>query len=158
MPPEFIIKQFHNTHKKTYVLSMYALRPATLFKRDANTCFPVDIWKFQKDLFWRTSVYACFWRDFRKWFIRTFFPESRFQKPSWLSNITKIPVAFKPEPSLTFAPKFYSELRFPMFIINGYDRKENACSPWTSCNNITVPRNISIKFITTYHKSLFITT
>ena len=45
-----------------------------------------------------------------------------------------------------------------MFIINGYDRKTNACSPWTSCSNITLPINISIKFRTTYHKSLFITT
>ena len=27
----------------------------------------------------------------------------------------------------------YFELRLPMFIINGYDRKANACSPWTSC-------------------------
>ena len=45
-----------------------------------------------------------------------------------------------------------------MFIINDYTRKANACSPWTSWSNRTVPRNISIKFITTYHKSLFITT
>ena len=75
-----------------------------------------------------------------------------------ISNITKIPFAFKPEPSLNLTPTLYFELRFPMFIIYSYDRKENAFSPWTSCNNITVPRNISIKFITTYQKSLLITT
>ena len=30
----------------------------------------------------------------------------------------------------------YFEHRFPMFIINGYDRKAKACSPWTSCFNV----------------------
>ena len=54
-------------------------------------------------------------------------------KTSRLSNITKIPFAFKPEPSLNLTPTLYFELRFPIFIINGYDRKANACSPWTSC-------------------------
>ena len=79
-------------------------------------------------------------------------------KPSWLSNFTKTPVVFKLEPSLNLIPVLYFEFRFPMFIINAYDRKTNACSPWTSCSNITLPINISIKFRTTYHKSLFITT
>ena len=55
-------------------------------------------------------------------------------KTSRLSNITKIPFAFKPEPSLNLTPTLYFELRFPIFIINGYDRKANACSPWTSCS------------------------
>ena len=31
--------------------------------------------------------------------------------------MTKIPVAFKSEPSLNFTPKLYFEPRFPMFII-----------------------------------------
>ena len=57
-------------------------------------------------------------------------------KTSRLSNITKIPFAFKPEPSLNLTPTLYFELRFPIFIINGYNRKENACSPWTSCFNL----------------------
>ena len=74
-----------------------------------------------------------------------------------------MPIALKPEPSLNLTPTLYFELRFtatlyfelgfPIFIINGYDRKANGCSPWISCNNITVPRNTSMKFITTYHKS-----
>ena len=54
-------------------------------------------------------------------------------KTSRLSNITKIPFAFKPEQSLNLTPTLYFELGFPIFIINGYDRKANACSPWTSC-------------------------
>ena len=45
-------------------------------------------------------------------------------KPSRLSNITKIPVAFQPEPSLNLTPTLYFELRFPIFIINGYERKK----------------------------------
>ena len=54
-------------------------------------------------------------------------------KTSRLSNITKIPFAFKPEPSLNLTPTLYFELRFPIFIINGYDRKVNACSLQASC-------------------------
>ena len=44
-------------------------------------------------------------------------------KPCWLRNITKIPVIFKPELSLNSTPTLCFESRFPMFIINGYDRK-----------------------------------
>ena len=54
-------------------------------------------------------------------------------KTSRFSNITKIPFAFKRELSLNLTPTLYFELRFPIFIINGYDRKAHACSPWTSC-------------------------
>ena len=54
-------------------------------------------------------------------------------KPSWLINITKIPIAFKSEPFLSLIPTLYFESRFPVFIINGYDGKANACGPWTSC-------------------------
>ena len=68
-------------------------RPATLLKRHSNTCFPVNIGKILKNLFWRTSAYACFWRDFGKWLIRTFFLE-------------------KPEPFLNLTPKLYFELSF----------------------------------------------
>ena len=48
-------------------------------KRLQHRCFPVNIGKFVKNLFWRTSPYACFWRDFRKWLIRTFILKRRFQ-------------------------------------------------------------------------------
>ena len=58
-----------------------------------------------------------------------------------LSNITKVLFAFKPDTSLNVTPALYLELRFPIFIINGYLRKANACSPWTSCFNV-VPSGI----------------
>ena len=62
-------------------------------------------------------------------------------KPSWLSNITKKPVAFKPEPSFHLTPRLYFELRFSMFIING-------CSLWTSCYFFSkVLCNFFIRFI-----------
>ena len=46
-----------------------------------------------------------------------------FLKPSSLSNITEIPVTFKPDLSLNLNPALYFEPMFPIFIINGYDRK-----------------------------------
>ena len=48
-------------------------------KRLQNRCFPVNIGKFLKKLFWRTSPDAYFWRVFRKWLIRTFVLKRRFQ-------------------------------------------------------------------------------
>ena len=62
-----------------------------------------------------------------------FLSEESLSKTSKLSNITKTPFSFKPGPSLNLTPTLYFELRFPIFIINGYDRKENACNLWTSC-------------------------
>ena len=135
---DLLLKKLRNIHKKTHVLKSHLNKAADrktcnfIKKRLQHRCFPVNITKFLKNWFWRTSAYACFWRDFRKWLIRTFFLESRFQNR--LSNITKIPVAFKPEPSLNLTSTLYFELRFPMFIINGFDRRANACSPWNSCS------------------------
>ena len=48
-------------------------------KRLQHRCFPINVGKFLKNLFSRISAYACFWKDFRKWLITTFFRESRFQ-------------------------------------------------------------------------------
>ena len=45
-----------------------------------------------------------------------------------------MPFAFKLEPSLNLIPTLYFGLKFPILIINGYDKKANACSPWTSCS------------------------
>ena len=45
----------------------------------------------------RTSAYGCFWTELRKWLFGTLFSGESYSKPSWLSNITKIPVAFKPK-------------------------------------------------------------
>ena len=50
-----------------------------------------------------------------------------------LGRDCKNTVSFKPGSSLNVTPMLYFELRFPMFIIKGYDSKANACSPWTSC-------------------------
>ena len=55
-------------------------------------------------------------------------------KTIWLSNITKIPVVFKPDPSLNLTSMLYFGPRFPMFIINGYDSKASGCSPWSCCS------------------------
>ena len=33
-----------------------------------------------------------------------------------------------------------------MFIIDGYDRKANACSPWTSCSSSNSFSNFGTKF------------
>ena len=41
-----VLKKIRNIHKKT---------PATLFKRNSNTCFPLNIAKFLKTPFYRTS-------------------------------------------------------------------------------------------------------
>ena len=50
-----------------------------------------------------------------------------------VSNIIKIPITFKPECSLNLTPMLFFVPRFPLFSINGYNRKANTCSPWTSC-------------------------
>ena len=48
-------------------------------KRLQHRCFPVNIGKFFKKPILKNILYACFWRDFGKWLIRTFFLESCFQ-------------------------------------------------------------------------------
>ena len=127
----FLSKNFAIFTRKDQCWSLFWMNE--LLKRDSNTCFPVNIGKFPKNLFWTTFAYACFWRDFRKLLIRAFSLENHFQNHPDLVILEKIPVGFKPEPSLNLTPTLYFEPRFPMFIINGYDRKANACSPWTSC-------------------------
>ena len=42
--------------------------------------------------------------------------------------------AFKLESSLNLIPTLYFGLKFPILIINGYNKKANAWSPWTSCS------------------------
>ena len=63
-----------------------------------------------------------------------------------LSNITKMPFAFKLEPSLNLIPTLYFGLKFPILIINGYDKKANACSPWTSCSLSSPSRDFASVF------------
>ena len=52
------------------------------------------------------------WTDFRKWLFGTAF-KARDAKPSWLSNMIKIPVAFKLEPQKQFGTH-------AVFIFNPY--------------------------------------
>ena len=63
-----------------------------------------------------------------------------------LSNITKMPFAFKLEPSLNLIPTLYFGLKFPILIINGYDKKANACSPWSSCSLSSPSRDFASVF------------
>ena len=103
-----------------------------LYWKETPTKIPVNIGKFLKNLFSRTSSYACFWRDFRKWLITSFFLKRRFQNhPNWV--ILQKYQSLSNQNPLHLTPTLHFELRFSMFIINGYDRKANACSPWTSC-------------------------
>ena len=129
------LAMFTRKHVLNSLLNKVANRKACNFikKRPQHRCFPAYIGKFLKKLFWRTSAYACFWRVFWKWLIRTFFVEKRFQNHSDLVILRKTPVGFKPEPSLPVTPTLYFELRFHMFIINGCGKKANACRPWTFC-------------------------
>ena len=92
--------------------------------------------------YWKISKCTCFEEHLRtaasketlgSYCFGLSFHGQSLSKPSWLRNITKISVAFKPDPSLNLIPTLYFESMFPMFIINGYGRKANACSPKTSC-------------------------
>ena len=57
-----------------------------------------------------------------------------------------MPFAFKLEPSLNLIPTLYFGLKFPILIINGYDKKANACSPWSSCSLSSPSRDFASVF------------
>ena len=117
--------------KKTHMLKLAC---KFIEKRLQHRCFPVNIGKFQKSYFEeKLRTLGSEETLGRDWLGLSFWRVAF--KTSWLSNITKIPVAFKPEPSLNLTPTLYFELRCPIFIINGYDSKANACSLWTFCLN-----------------------
>ena len=86
-------------------------------------------WEISKNTILKNICARLLLNIFRKRLIRIFFRESPSQKHP------EIPFAFKPEPSLNLTPMLYFELRFPIYIINGYDRKANVCSLWTSCHH-----------------------
>ena len=88
-----------------------------------HRCFPVNIVKFRKNQFWRTSPYACFWKDFRKWLIRTFFLKRRFQNHPDLVILQKYQSLSNQNSLYILNLTLYFELRFLIFIIIGYDRK-----------------------------------
>ena len=101
-------------------------------KRFQHRCFPVNIVKFLKHLFWRTIAYGCFWSDFRKWLFKTLFLESCFQNhPDFLilqKHESLTSQTFKHNsahiPSLNSSPTLSFEPRFHTFIINGYGKKK----------------------------------
>ena len=70
-------------------------------------------------------------------------------KTHWLSNIAKIPVAFKPQPSLNLTLTLYFKPRFRIFIINGY----HACSPWGNTLRRCLWSSLSQFSVPTRHKS-----
>ena len=129
MPPEIYYQE----------ISQYSLE---------NKCVEVGLQLYLKT---PTQMFSCkYWEIFKKPILKNicvrlllkilqeeidqdFLSGESLSKTSRRSNITKIPFAFKPEPFLNLTPTLYFELRFPIFIINGYDRKVNACSPRTSC-------------------------
>ena len=56
--------------------------------RDSNTDIFSKYWENSKKPILK-NPYTCFWRDFRKWLIRTFFLESRFQNYPVLAVLLK---------------------------------------------------------------------
>ena len=116
MPAEVYYQKICTIHKKTHVLKSFLNKAADhkawnfIKKRLQHRCFPANTGKFLNNLFRRTSVYACFCRDFTKWLIKAFFLDRRFQNQDGFSmkrtyrfsSITITPVTFKPEPSYNF--------------------------------------------------------
>ena len=77
--------------------------------------------------------------------IRTFFLENRFQKYPDLVILQKYYSLLNQNPML------YFELRFPIFIINVYNRKANAFSPCTSCSFLKDGSKPRISFFSTIY-------
>ena len=95
---------------------------------------------------WETPILKniCVWLLLNwlyKMVVWNFVSGQSLSKPSWLSNITKIPVAFKPDfksnllhmRSLYLTLTLSFEPRFFMFIINGNYTKSKRLQPWTRC-------------------------
>ena len=85
MPAVVYYQKICTIHKKTHVLKSFLNKTADhkawnfIKKRLQHRCFPANTRKFLNNLFIRTSVYACFCRDFTKWLIKAFFLDRRFQ-------------------------------------------------------------------------------
>ena len=94
--------------------------------------FFCEYWEISKHTYLKNICVPLLLKRFQEVIIWDFFSEKSLSKPSWLSNIKKIPVTFKPEPSLNFTPTLYFEPRFPMFTISGFDRKATLAVPCLS--------------------------
>ena len=76
---------------KTHVLKSLLNKVAGHFikKRLQDSYFTLNIGKFLKNLFWKTSAYGLFWRNFKKWLIWIFLLESNFQNHPGLVKLQK---------------------------------------------------------------------
>ena len=95
--------------------------------------FSCKYWEISKERILKSICVRLLLKILQEEIDQDFLSRESLSKKSRRSNITKIPFAFKPEPLLNLTPTLNFELTFPIFIINGYDRKADACSPWTSC-------------------------
>ena len=86
--------------------------------------------------------------------IRNFVSGKSLSKPSWLGNITKIPVAFKPELLNTIRRICCLYIQRLHFLLNLVSvclsltvttQKPNAYSPWTPCSKFMCKRHANIK-------------
>ena len=127
IPPEIYYEKFSQySQENTWACNL-------IKRRLQHRCFPVNIEKFLKKPILKNICVRLLLKRLQEVIDQDFLSGESLSKTSRLSNITKIPFAFKPEPSLNLTPTIYFEIWFPIIIINGYDRKASACSPWTSC-------------------------
>ena len=121
--------------------------------------FSCKYWDISKKPILKSNCIHLFLKRLQEVIDLDFLSGELLSKTPRLSDITKIQFTFKPEPSLNLTLTLYVELRSPIFIINGYDRKANPCSPWTSCyfcltRNFPVQIEFSQKFL--YHDCQYI--
>ena len=114
-------QKFRNIYRKTPCWSLFFVKLRTL-NTDSNTC------SFLLRNFCETPILKniCV-RLLLNWLYESdcldFVSRQWLSKPTWLSNIAKIPIAFKPElehnsghmPFLYLTPRLFSEPRFHMF-------------------------------------------
>ena len=103
-------------------------------------------WEISKKAIFKNICVRLLLKRFQEVIDQDFRSGESLSKIFRLSNITKMPFAFKLEPSLNLIPTLYFGLKFPILIINGYDKKANACSPWTSCSLSSPSRDFASVF------------
>ena len=86
-------------------------------------------WEISKKAIFKNICVRLLLKRFQEVIDQDFLSGESLSKTSRLSNITKIPFAFKPEPSLNLTPTIYFELRFPIFIITIMTKKQTIVVP-----------------------------
>ena len=79
-----------------FFIKLQTFRPATLLKRDSNTGVFL-LWDFCKTPNLKNICLLLLLNWLYEVIVWNFVSEQSLSKPSWLSNITKIPVTFKPD-------------------------------------------------------------